>query len=475
MAKRKRRTNADPRPELNSVSPNKPRLDPQERLLCRFYEPLVLLYTLGSTREERMCAAMPSRDYLAHLPLKDLRRIFLSELAYVCDYDKGGETVAALGLQTTPQGHIFWVASNTGSGTKVIPFLNSLLTKLTHISTASNTADVLEEVVSQCIRFATPRIKKYRSHLVPQLRRCTSHLTRVQVVTEPGLVEWLQKWEHVECPSELCRSAYIDRKSTYMCTLARLSTEPSYKSNREAIRSVFGMIRHYIGRLGYHFRAADILVSCSPRLMDLLHDFQVCAVTSMARAPMPMPDQLTRVDKMLVRMLPANSPDLEHYQQALVDMDSRYQVFDRFLENYAKPHRNPCVHAEIQVLEQFYAHKMYFAGDDPYIACSKPACYCCLLYFRNHPGHVVEPMSHNKIYLNWRPPDFRTPIGITDQNHQRDILNAMNQQIRKEALRQIRERTAPKTWHPDSNTGITQSYQSEQAGVPSEQSRLLKA
>jgi hypothetical protein len=247
-----------------------------------------------------------------------------------------------------------------------------------------------------------------------------------------------------------------------MSTLARLSAETSYKGNRGSIRSDFGMVRHYIGRLGHHFRAADILVSCAPRLMDLLHDFEVRPVPVLAKSTMPPPDDLTKADKILTRMLPANSTELEHYQQSFADMNSRFQVFKRFMENYAQQGKNSCVHAEVQVLEHFYAHKMDFAGDDPYIACSKPACFCCLLYFRHHPGHFVEPISHNKIYLNWRPPDFSTLIGIISPNHLRDILNAMNQEIRKEALQQVHRQTAPKAWHPDSITGVTESAQDQE-------------
>jgi hypothetical protein len=230
----------------------------------------------------------------------------------------------------------------------------------------------------------------------------------------------------------------------------------------------FSMIRHYIGRLGYHFRAADTLVSCAPRLLYLLHDFEVCSVPVPVKSAMPPPDRLTRLDKILVRMLPDNSPELEFYQQALTDMDARYQLFGRFMDNYARPDRTSCVHAEIQVLEHFYAHNLHFACDDPFIACSKPACFCCLLYFRYHPGHVVEPVSHNKIYLTWRPPDFSTPIGITGPSHQQDILNAMNQKLRKEALHQLHGKTAPRAWHPDSLTGITWSAQSEQVEQPIE-------
>jgi hypothetical protein len=185
MVKRKKRLDANSHPRADSVSPNRPRLNPQERLLNRFYEPLVLLYTLGQTRGEHVRAVSHTRENLAHLPLTELRRTFLNELAYMCDYDKGGKTVTALGLQFTPQKHIFWVASNTGSTTKIIDFLHSLLTQIMHVSATPNTAEFTADLAYRCVNFAAPRIKKYRSHLRPLIRRCTAYLIKTnQVVGE---------------------------------------------------------------------------------------------------------------------------------------------------------------------------------------------------------------------------------------------------------------------------------------------------
>jgi hypothetical protein len=124
-------------------------------------------------------AAVPLRENIAHLPLLDLGRMFLSDLAYMCDYDKGGETVTAIGLQSTPQKHIFWVASNVGSKTKTIDFLPSLLTQIVHISATPDTANHAE-LASQCVAFATPRIRKYLSHLKPLLQRSISYLTETK-------------------------------------------------------------------------------------------------------------------------------------------------------------------------------------------------------------------------------------------------------------------------------------------------------
>jgi hypothetical protein len=90
-------------------------------------------------------------------------------------------------------------------------------------------------------------------------------------------------------------------------------------------------------------------------------------------------------------------------------------------------------------------------------------CFCYLLYFRHHPAHVVVPVSHNKIYLNWRSSELGISVGNIDLTYQREVFNAMNQEIRKEALQQVDEKSAPKLWRPDSITGITQYAPGEQA------------
>ena len=75
-----------------------------------------------------------------------------------------------------------------------------------------------------------------------------------------------------------------------MHTLAQLSAEPSYKSSRDAIHLAFRLVRHYIGRLGHYFRAANALLCCAPRLSDLLYDYQVCGVSDPPKSTMPQPD-----------------------------------------------------------------------------------------------------------------------------------------------------------------------------------------
>jgi hypothetical protein len=171
----------------------------------------------------------------------------------------------------------------------------------------------------------------------------------------------------------------------------------------------------------------------------------------------PPPRKSTSVEAALKRMLPGDTPELEAYRQALSLMDKPLKISERFLDGYSDSKKNKTrVHAEVQVLHHFDQHDEEFVEGDKYIACSKPACFCCHLYFRHHPGGFVEPRSHHKIYLNWQPPVMEC-ANIGKKNQLRDILNLMIKDIRKDALDQIIKKAAPRVVHPDSITGISHS------------------
>jgi hypothetical protein len=67
-----------------------PRLDPKDRLLKRFYEPLVLLHVLDPNGEQRTPRALDVTD----------------------------TSVTAMALEAQPSGAVYWVASNSGVSTR---------------------------------------------------------------------------------------------------------------------------------------------------------------------------------------------------------------------------------------------------------------------------------------------------------------------------------------------------------------------
>ncbi len=222
-------------------------------------------------------------------------------------------------------------------------------------------------------------------------------------------------------------------------------------------------VRHFIGRLAHHVRAPKKVIEdlTTPEIEGFLDFYDVCQISQTPSVARPEADSQTTLRGIIGRMLPRNDPQKEKYEKCLSSMDAKLNLQDRVVLEYGKKAFRPTVHAEVQVLEHFYENRLEFAEKDRYIGCSKPACFCCQLYFRHHPLSCVEPVSHHKVYLKWGPPALLEGDKDPRYKHQRDILNQMAATIRKEVLEQIINKSDPLKYHADSYTGITRSIVSE--------------
>jgi OTT_1508-like deaminase len=88
-------------------------------------------------------------------------------------------------------------------------------------------------------------------------------------------------------------------------------------------------------------------------------------------------DEHTTLDGIANNMLPTNSERLDSIKEALSFMDKKFRISERIVEIYNNPNFLPRVHAELILLEHFYANNYQYVDGDKYIGCSKPACYCC--------------------------------------------------------------------------------------------------
>jgi hypothetical protein len=228
-------------------------------------------------------------------------------------------------------------------------------------------------------------------------------------------------------------------------------------------QSPFAEVRHFIGRLAYHVKTARTLVSAAQRLSTLFLDFEIEVVPcqSISIQP-PKPRSKTTLREIAHRMISNDEPLLLEIQDRLQALNQPHDTERIVRHEYAKKSFKPRVHAELILLEHFYRNRnsLDFVGNDPYIGCSKPACYCCSLYIRSHPGQFIEPASHQKIYLNWMPPtsswDARD-LSPEIVNHERDMLNKMVESIRLKTINQIRTQGGQRQKHFDSVTGDTSS------------------
>ncbi|KAH7096057.1 hypothetical protein FB567DRAFT_48376 [Paraphoma chrysanthemicola] len=433
--------------------------DVSSRLLHRFYEPLGLLSALGQARGEHTHTTPPSLGHVDSLTHEQLRRQFLNELAFLCDYKKGGDSCTAIALGQNPQGYVFWVAANKCPERLIIPFLESLLEMLKRADGTRDSQLLIREVSGISITFARERLMTYALHLLSKLEKLKGFPACTSEPISGFIAIWENRLENLDGDDlySLVEYAYTSRHSDFMRQLATLADEQRYKASGDSLQATCASVRHLIGRLGLHARSARALASFMHRMMPIMESYSVRAVHIPVEGKgRPAPRKATNLDGALNRMLPQDTPDREVYQPALARLDKLFNISERFLSDYSDSKHRTRVHAEVQVLHHFDEHDEEFAGGDKYIACSKPACFCCRLYFRHHPGGFLEPHSHQKIYLNWQPPLMKS--ARPGKEHQlRDILNLMTKDIRKDALDQLRKQAAPRGYHPDSITGISLS------------------
>ncbi|KAI0110661.1 hypothetical protein F4776DRAFT_362689 [Hypoxylon sp. NC0597] len=434
-----------------------PRKDKYLKLLCRFYEPLVLLAALGKTRGTHTSNPQDTST------TQSKRRRLLRNLSYLCDYEKGGETTSSIGLEENEHYFIFWVASNATrprTGHNIAEFLRRTFTRIRSIIILGETerGHAEQEFITKCIEFAEPRVKKEIKLLSKAIEKCEKHLDGTKFVQDSRLKTWLSQFsqEGSKSRGDTCFRAYNQRKAIEMSWLEDKINTNYTETGLDDQAFPFSTVRHYLGRLAAHVRRPKEVIEDSITLSHLFDEYKIRAVPPKPSCKRPEADDLTELDSILVRMLPAREPKLGEYKEALTSLDQKFNIAQKFRCTYTSENFQPRIHAEIQILEHFCTNRLRFAGDDSYIGCSKPACYCCHLYFQHHPSTPVVPESHQKIYLNWGVPDL--PSGVRDPgyNPQRDLMNKMVERIRQDALEQIKQKAGPLKWHADSLTEFTE-------------------
>jgi hypothetical protein len=163
--------------EIDPKRVGRPRLDPYQRLLGRFYEQLFLLNALGQTRGNHTTSSFELDAARAQ------RRRFLQNLCYICDFKKGGSTCTAIGLQEHGTGYNFCVASNNETD-KIAAFLQKVLKFLRAIAHQAGSNDACREskFFQLCIGFAAERIKEESKCLRRNVKDCLSKLNRQNAV-----------------------------------------------------------------------------------------------------------------------------------------------------------------------------------------------------------------------------------------------------------------------------------------------------
>ncbi|KAK5074797.1 hypothetical protein LTS08_005634 [Lithohypha guttulata] len=449
------------------MAPNKyqqhPPFSPNAKLLQRFYAPLILLSvydpTRGRTNEETL-------DDVVTDQLTELWHKFLDSILLLCDFEKGGDTVAAIGAQTTPESPIYWLASNSGKVKRSREHLVWIFEQLNRMCADEGISyKVQEGIVKESISFCSKRINDQSRWLSKDIQHARQAAGASTTNEEVRLLESLVQFTSLAGLGDnhcLCLFAYKFRKTSEMKWL----TEKHHANPG----SIWSSIRHHIGRLGVWEKAAAVLVRGTKRFPQRVEKASIELVTPAPYVDLPCRDdeQIPSLDRVMKTMFDANNRNVaRQLNDALEETNIVAEIKAPFRQRYTQ--FDPRPHAELLVLEHFNTKKLEFVADDPYIGCSKPSCYCCDLYMRCHPMKLARRPTHGNLWINWAPPmplqpsERKAITGVRPQEHHTFIiLQNMLTEIRRDLRKQIESRRPRGRRLPDSTTGMMSTQEGSQ-------------
>ncbi|ETN36986.1 uncharacterized protein HMPREF1541_07974 [Cyphellophora europaea CBS 101466] len=373
----------------------------------------------------------------------DLRRRLLDSLAYICDSEKGGDTMTAIFVSSPPLTYHLARNKKPSDPGEVLAFLKSVLNQLENVD--EHDRDRSQSLLAECIQFSEKRIKAYKRMLQIRLKICFELAAGTEIRQRLQKIAQVLE-ESAESYVDLCRRCFAMVKSQDMSIItAQAIRSEDYGHGRNP----FAELRHFVGRIGSHVQVVKVLLVAARRLPILFKDFEIEIVTG-PTSPAPIPrarNQLTLSG--IANRLASNDGELTKEVQGRLELLNQAMDLEQTIrKEYSEKGQKPQIHAELILLEHYYRNReiLQFYDSDRYIGASKPACYCCSLYFREHPGDLAQPASHQKIYLNWVPP--MSASDAQEQNsesaiHERAMLNRMVKSIRTTAIEQLRQQTGP--------------------------------
>ncbi|OCK75300.1 hypothetical protein K432DRAFT_308849 [Lepidopterella palustris CBS 459.81] len=428
-------------------------LDIRRKVLRRFYEPVLILHALDPHRGDRIEEITDVDPAL--LDITKLRRSFIKYLAYICDYEKGGNTCTSVALQQKPSGVRVWMAANVSIKPKTVQFLHEVLTGLSKVE--EKTRDQFHEnLMSMVVAFGSRRILDYLSIVKCPLELCISELKRKSEELpynskDRNLLAHLQDIQRAcgaNDHAKLVQECFKARSTTLFTQLARCIQTGIEKCP-------FRILRHNLGRLGEHAQACKILVQAALELPELIQNFKIKVHVSAKQTKIPLIEKQSTLECLANRF--SSNPEIsQRLFHRLDTLDRWSRLSERLQDDCSTKTR---IHAELYLVQLFHKGQFEFVHGEKYVGCSKPACYLCYEYISALGSGISLPASSNKIYLAWRPPNFdfgmEGPFREAAEKEMEGVLNRMTERIRGHVEEQMNGKMGRRHIHPDSTTGVS--------------------
>lgn len=410
------------------------------KLLRRFYEPLILLWLLKPVQTPTETFPEKPQHSTSFFPLW---KRFLDSLSWFCDPLPAGYTVSSVAAQDRPKGNCFWLASPHSYSLERLKQVLCVLETVSEKSDAEQKA-ITDDLTMDAIKFGRKRVETYCEKLAYEAREVMK-LAQFSLAP-PTQAQGRSPTDHT--PSKDLLDAIQDISNTGKDPEVACKKACAFAHSLELKRLVddsvnidnfsrWGEIQRLISRLTTWHVAMRHVVSFAAKFPELLMDHTCESIRLPEPITLPKSDSKSNLRSALGRMLP--KPEGEQITRTYDDLLNfkGYDLENDFAERIGSQKMLLKVHAEVYLMEHFYLNHFEFVYDYKYIGCSKPSCYCCHHYMRNHPGHFVVRKSHGTLWMPWSPPLLSRIEEDPIRKHNLSVMNRVVQHIREDVFDSI--------------------------------------
>lgn len=423
------------------------------------------LQVRGILQQEEMKDIKNGRDKKLLSFRKNTRsdwHLFLDDLCFLCDTRRGGLTTTSIAVEQKPNKAIFWLSMNSGDLERTKKILEGILDTVRQSARKQEnlTSNAVHDIFTKGVNRSPQRVANYASRLSSVL----ATTKRSQSTLECKFLHFLDRCldyakstagSHVAAVSEcilrlredhlaMCREAY---------SLSNVTAPKQFSQPRSAFPRQYNEVyraRHYIGRLSYWRKAARNVVSLGAKYLRVLENYEVSVIFPLETATSTHWALENEFDVLVGRVLPnfREQPIFLHISENL-------RRASRSTGMFKTQQINPRPHAEAVMLDYFFTKGLDFAMEDKYVACSKPSCYCCKLFFDNHPLQAVTGRHHGNLWIQWALPRPLTSAEGTPDRVSIKIVRSMSDQIQRDILSALLPSVPRQIDMFDSTTGLS--------------------
>ncbi|KAB8071215.1 hypothetical protein BDV29DRAFT_197576 [Aspergillus leporis] len=421
-------------------------LDHEEKEIRKFYQIIYLLSSLSIMTGDRIKYGLPAeQDWFS---LSKFRRDIADALAYISAYAKDTDSVTAVALGKEDGKVVVWIAANQKVKAKVVGFLTEVLGRLDDIA-QSPESEREDDIFDFVLDFNQMRIFRYYRNFCGIWTEIKNRQPSPSNGALINLDMWIQTTFHKdgkelqpEDMAKLARKCHRARERD----VGMFEMLKQFSTQSNMLSQEYERLHKLLYKIGKHITLCRKLIDARRSLPE---DFKQGAVVKAVYVTAKSPVRLQRkcsLDSIAAVFFPSDTERRAFHDH----IDKFYNREGVSQKLQIRLNSCPRVHAEIQLINHFDRHNCQLLDEsNPYIGCSKPACYLCYKYITHHPRRWFRPPSHQKLYHAWCLPEPPT------HDNRKDFLAATVEMLQSQLRAEIENQRGPRIFHADSTAGAT--------------------